>query len=383
MATEGLSVQDSIAKRYREMISSSRLRPGERLPTVRKAAKDLLVSITPVRGAYKILEREGLIYQRRGAGTFVGASPQQAPASLDIGVLFRPLGQWTEDDNYRLQIFLGIQRALEAGRHQTILATMPPLNADPAPQREAAERLLAAGPHGFVLDDHMPDEIIARFAASGRPVVVVNGRNAAPGVGAAFGDMRQAGETAARKIFEKGHRTAACLWRRNNNGDLAAEAFLGVMADSAAAVAPHHVAAANMEGAPREKTYAVFKGIMSQPPLPTAVFCTDDRIARAFSIWARERDLRIPRDLSLVGVLDLAMAARNEPPLTTFRFEPEGIGKAAVEEVVACCRLPRRAAGTVVVQGEWVERESLARVGSATKGRAQSKPKSGERRNSK
>jgi GntR family transcriptional regulator len=52
-------------------VSESQLKPGAALPSFRVLAEDLLVSVITVKRAYEELEREGIIYRRRGLGTFV------------------------------------------------------------------------------------------------------------------------------------------------------------------------------------------------------------------------------------------------------------------------------------------------------------------------
>jgi hypothetical protein len=102
-----------------------------------------------------------------------------------------------------------------------------------------------------------------------------------------------------------------------------------------------------------------FRQIMSAMPVPTAVFTSDDYVARYVLNSANQMGLRVPEHVSVVSLLDLGFAARTEPPLTTMRFEPEAIGRAAVEEVVACCREPGRAPQSHPISGQWVERGSL------------------------
>lgn len=57
------------------------LRPEDPLPSVRELAADLLVNPRTVSQAYRELEREGVVYVRRGQGTFV--SPRAAPDAAD------------------------------------------------------------------------------------------------------------------------------------------------------------------------------------------------------------------------------------------------------------------------------------------------------------
>ncbi|MGD9906584.1 MAG: PLP-dependent aminotransferase family protein [Vicinamibacterales bacterium] len=69
-------------QQLREAILSSRLRPGDRLPSTRELAAALRVARTTVTGAYDQLIAEGYLEARLGAGTFVGRElPERAPRS--------------------------------------------------------------------------------------------------------------------------------------------------------------------------------------------------------------------------------------------------------------------------------------------------------------
>lgn len=52
------------------------LRPEDPLPSVRELAAELVVNPRTVSQAYHELEREGVVYVRRGQGTFVSAGAQ-------------------------------------------------------------------------------------------------------------------------------------------------------------------------------------------------------------------------------------------------------------------------------------------------------------------
>jgi GntR family transcriptional regulator len=59
-------------------IATSRLRPGDQLPTVRQLAVDLQVNANTVARVYAELERAGVIETKRGVGSFISATPAQA-----------------------------------------------------------------------------------------------------------------------------------------------------------------------------------------------------------------------------------------------------------------------------------------------------------------
>lgn len=69
-AADGALYQQIVDRLKRE-VSEGRLKPGEALPSFRKLAEDLLVSVITVKRAYEELEREGIIFRRQGLGTFV------------------------------------------------------------------------------------------------------------------------------------------------------------------------------------------------------------------------------------------------------------------------------------------------------------------------
>jgi GntR family transcriptional regulator len=62
----------------RAAIATSRLHPGDQLPTVRQLAVDLQVNANTVARVYGELERAGVIETKRGVGSFVTATPAQA-----------------------------------------------------------------------------------------------------------------------------------------------------------------------------------------------------------------------------------------------------------------------------------------------------------------
>jgi molybdate-binding protein/DNA-binding transcriptional regulator YhcF (GntR family) len=70
-----------IVEQVRQLVATNRLKPGERLPTVRELAVSLRVSPGTVVRAYLDLESQGIIQSRRGAGTVVSASVGDADVS--------------------------------------------------------------------------------------------------------------------------------------------------------------------------------------------------------------------------------------------------------------------------------------------------------------
>lgn len=58
-------------------VAVGQLKPDQPLPAVRKLADELKVNANTVQHAYRTLERDGVVYVRRGTGTFVSPTVKE------------------------------------------------------------------------------------------------------------------------------------------------------------------------------------------------------------------------------------------------------------------------------------------------------------------
>jgi GntR family transcriptional regulator len=70
-ARDPLPLYAQLERAIRVAVATGRLRPGERLPTVRQLAVDLRINANTVAKVYAELERAGVLETQRGVGTFV------------------------------------------------------------------------------------------------------------------------------------------------------------------------------------------------------------------------------------------------------------------------------------------------------------------------
>jgi GntR family transcriptional regulator len=69
--SDPLPIYAQLERAIRVTIATGRLRPGDRLPTVRQLAVDLRINANTVAKVYAELERAGVLDTQRGVGTFV------------------------------------------------------------------------------------------------------------------------------------------------------------------------------------------------------------------------------------------------------------------------------------------------------------------------
>lgn len=84
-----------------------------------------------------------------------------------------------------------------------------------------------------------------------------------------------------------------------------------------------------------EAARAAFRELQSRGIQPTAIIANNDLVAMGLLMEAQAQGIRVPRQLSIVGVGDLELVGHLQPPLTTVRTPKRRIGTMAAEYLLA------------------------------------------------
>ncbi len=103
---------------------------------------------------------------------------------------------------------------------------------------------------------------------------------------------------------------------------------------------------------------------------PTAIFAANDLLALGALRAAREAGLRVPADLSLVGVNDMPMAGLIDPALTTVRVPGREMGEIAARMLISVLEDEPLTRRHVLLDTTLVVRSSTARAAAAAGSRA-------------
>jgi len=102
--------------------------------------------------------------------------------------------------------------------------------------------------------------------------------------------------------------------------------------------------------------------LLSNEHLPTAIVCSNDLTAIGAISALRERGVRVPDDISVVGFDDIYFARIAYPPLTTVNLSRDRLGKLAFQALQNTLHVKGRIGAEYVVETELVVRESTARA---------------------
>jgi len=80
--------------------------------------------------------------------------------------------------------------------------------------------------------------------------------------------------------------------------------------------------------------YDCMKNILNYNKLPTAVFCSADIYAIGAMRCIKDHGLRIPDDISVIGIDDIILSQYTDPPLTTVKIDKVEMGKLAIDLLV-------------------------------------------------
>lgn len=177
-----------------------------------------------------------------------------------------------------------------------------------------------------VADPAVPDKFLPLIQAGEPPVVLINKRHYPCSVAT---DNLVASSLAVEHLATLGHRRIAFIGSSRNRTE-SAERLDGyrLSLERAGHSFDPRLVRHEEGGCLGGEQGARF--LLAQPCAPTAILCFDDLTAIGAMRAAAARGLRIPDDLSVMGVDDISLAPYTSPPLTTVAQDKEQLARLSV-----------------------------------------------------
>ncbi len=239
------------------------------------------------------------------------------------------------EDLWGIEIIRGVERAAREHRVGVVLTEF-------GPQRNAIrywiDDTLARRPACVVTVAQLSQEQRDQLRARGIPFVVFDPTTELPDDVPFVGATNwSGGRSATRHLLELGHRRIAMIGGPDRVLCCRArlDGYRSAMEAAGLPVDPELVVRTDLT---REDGQAAALALLRRADRPTAIFACNDLQALGVYQAARESELRIPDDLSVVGFDDLPIAALVEPALTTIHQPLTEMAIAATELALALGR---------------------------------------------
>jgi DNA-binding LacI/PurR family transcriptional regulator len=253
--------------------------------------------------------------------------PGIASETRVFGLLMESLSEASRSEGFYTRIVSGIEdTAYELG-YQVLLHVYRP-DIDPI---NSLRELMGRDIDGLIIanDGDVTPTVIRKITEAGVPTVLIENYQSFP-IHSLTADNFTAGRVMTEYLIDLGHRRIAGIGGPNKYSSLSdrmrghqiALIEHGISIDLALQPSP-------VSGNPR-KGYVQMQQLLALPEPPTAVFTVSDRAAFGAMDAIKDAGLRIPDDISVVGVDDVRDSAYSTPPLTTFSVPKYDLGRRAV-----------------------------------------------------
>ena len=234
--------------------------------------------------------------------------------------------------------------------------------ARPDVERRIAQNFLAGTVDGLIIQTgHLPKELL-RVPDLAHRVVAVAVPIEGAGLTTVGIDEFAAAKEAVDYLIALGHRDVGHIAgppaptnAERERGYRTAMTEAGLTVDAARIVPGANTMRSGQEAAMK---------LLSHGPAPSAIFCANDEMAIGVITICKQKGLRVPEDVSIVGFDDVEIAEFYDPALTTMRQPRRDLGRRAMVELLALLDGSQRdAGGKITLPHTLVVRGSTARRG--------------------
>ncbi len=344
------------AKKY---ISENKLQADDRFLSENDLCSIHNVSRQTVRQALKVLESEGVITRVRGSGTFVKGAEikRDMSARQSVGIISTYFSDYIfpsiitgiesvfKDNNIGIQLAITHNRVFE--------------------ETQAIENMLEQGICGLIIEPSksaLPNpniKLYEEIRARNIPVVFFNAKYPWANAPCIAMDDVAAGRMVTDYLFRNGHRKISAIFSLDDmQGHNRYHGFMNSCEEHGLKTAEQNVVWYST--ADRADFFVINeKRIESILSNSTAVVCYNDKLAVELLGFCRQKGLRVPDDISVVGIDNSKLSTICDIPLTTVRHPHQQLGKAAAEKLMSIMQGASEDADDIIFVPELVVRDSV------------------------
>jgi DNA-binding LacI/PurR family transcriptional regulator len=374
--------RDKIIDSIQFTLSQPPCSAGRRLKSERELARIFMVGESKIRSSLEQLVREGILFRRRGSGTFVrrvAIAPESAPktAIKSSEDLFSPLDENGNNDIEapKIKLHFGlltdysinspIQQALIASMSRAVSIhghrlTVHSVIADyetnkrksaPALREEIAEDAC----DGYIVPNDIGDLFNEVIQNKKVPVVYyLTGITPIDYEPVVFFNTIESIERAVHKFYAAGYKKIALMGIEHTEKKYEIAAYQRAMQSHGL---EYRKTVFSQEGLVQSLTCA--KNLLHADNPPQAVYVSDDNILAGLSEYLALKDLTPGRDL---GIITLSNRGQNLPPSRNWsrmEFDREKLAQIIIENLLSLLSTANSRASTLALHANWIHGETI------------------------
>ena len=310
----------------REGIESGRIIPGEKLPSEPELMQRFAVSRNSVRQAIYELAKQKLVESRHGVGSFCLRRTQSK--SMLIGLVCLRITSYIFP-----RIIQGCNKVIQKNGYSLL---MNESWYDLKQERSTLVALREKRVDGIILTPvqaagrNNNADLVKEIEDDGIAVVLLDNEYEGYDFSSVVLDDIQAGRTAAKLLWDCGHRQIGVLYSANYRPKvLRRNGVLEFLREQN--LSPSDRWIIGIEGQTSAfRTYGQIRELFGMPgSLPTAMICSSDDEALMFIRQAQRRGINVPGDISVVSFDNSEPGRFSHPRLTTMDHPSEYMGELA------------------------------------------------------
>jgi len=332
-----------IMEHLKSKIYDKELLPGQQLPTELELAKEFNVSRITSKKALEELEKEGLIYRKRGHGSFVSNTRY----GMSNGSMKKVISMLMPSENTESWVTPYIRGAMDALNSKRYFLSIHCSGWDSNRERHIVKELVNEGIGGIIY--YLPwsyrnIDIYYKMYIDKYPIVAIDKAFEIIPLSSVVSDNFNGGYKAAIHLLELGHRRIAYVSPDNvANVPSVRERFFGYCSalndyaidiDDEIVIIGHEglTAGVAFKKQERELCRKIMSNVIKKGV--TAVLFENDIIANKFIKVFHDLGVKIPEDISVVGFDDIDILDIADLKLTTVKQDFYRIGRRAAEIIM-------------------------------------------------
>ena len=304
----------------REAIDEGVFTPGEQMPSTKELSEQLAVSLVTAHRALQELVNSGVLQRSQGKGTFVHQrylDRKETISTTRVGLVFH--NDASLADFYHAQVLEGIRQAA-----QSLAVDLLLLRFGLDIRNEC---------NGYLYVDPLPEEIETMAAETNRrqPILAIGAKSRNKRINSIAVDNLDIAKQAVGHLASLGHQQIGYVGGADgaSNSQDRWQGFQDACVEKKIAVKETNLIRTGSWKLEERDRLSLIR-LLSSAARPTAIFAAGYYFTLDCYAAVATVGLRVPEDISIVGVDDPPSASHLSPPLTTLRQPLMQLGQAGI-----------------------------------------------------